>query len=123
MLKIFQVVNTIQAEMIADIRNYDPGDPANSVTAAWDQTQARLGCCGLVTEQVQILSTISTISTISKYLHCYSSTYPQVTAGWEMWRYNKILNPSADFQVRRADCGGMSREYRIESTQQLIKCH
>ena len=53
-------MNTIQAEMIADIRNYDPGDPANSVTAAWDQTQARLGCCGLVTEQVQILSTIST---------------------------------------------------------------
>lgn len=94
-----QVVNTIQAEMIADIRNYDPGDPANSVTAAWDQTQARLGCCGLVTEQV--------------------------TAGWEMWRYNKILNPSADFQVRsqEADCGGMSREYRIESIQQLIKYH
>ena len=57
-------MNTIQAEMIADIRNYDPGDPANSVTAAWDQTQARLGCCGLVTEQVQILQT-----TISKYLH------------------------------------------------------
>ena len=77
MLKIFQVVNTIQAEMIADIRNYDPGDPANSVTAAWDQTQARLGCCGLVTEQVQILSTIYTVytlSTISKYLFIYIST-------------------------------------------------
>ena len=72
MLKIFQVVNTIQAEMIADIRNYDPGDPANSVTAAWDQTQARLGCCGLVTEQVQILSTIST--QYLQYLHIYSST-------------------------------------------------
>ena len=71
MLKILQVVNTIQAEMIADIRNYDPGDPANSVTAAWDQTQARLGCCGLVTEQVQILSTISTLST---YLFIYIST-------------------------------------------------
>ena len=70
MLKILQVVNTIQAEMIADIRNYDPGDPANSVTAAWDQTQARLGCCGLVTEQVQILSTIST-----HYLHSTRSTY------------------------------------------------
>ena len=64
-------MNTIQAEMIADIRNYDPGDPANSVTAAWDQTQARLGCCGLVTEQVQILSTISTLST---YLVIYIST-------------------------------------------------
>ena len=112
-------MNTIQAEMIADIRNYDPGDPANSVTAAWDQTQARLGCCGLVTEQVQILSTISTH--YLQYLHVYSSTYPQVTAGWEMWRYNKRLNPSADFQVRREECGEVSREYPIESTQQLIK--
>ena len=105
-------MNTIQAEMIADIRNYDPGDPANSVTAAWDQTQARLGCCGLVTEQVQILSTVST--QYLQYLNIYRSIhqyiYIQVTAGWEMWRYNKRLNPSADFQVRRADCGEVSRE-------------
>ena len=34
-----QVVNTIQAEMISEIRNYDPSDSDNSVTRAWDTTQ------------------------------------------------------------------------------------
>ena len=47
-----QVENTIKAEMIADIRNYDPGEPDNSVTRAWDETQSQLECCGLMTEQV-----------------------------------------------------------------------
>ena len=47
-----QVVNTIQAEMIADIRNYDPDNPDDSVTKAWDETQSQLRCCGLLTEQV-----------------------------------------------------------------------
>ena len=48
-----QVENTIKAEMIADIRNYDPSQPDSSVTRAWDQTQSRLECCGLMTEQVR----------------------------------------------------------------------
>jgi len=73
-----QVVNTIQAEMIADIRNYDPGNPSNSVTRAWDLTQSQLGCCGLVTE-----------------------TYPQ---SWEQWRANKYLNPSSNYQVVPNSC-------------------
>ena len=47
-----QVENTIKAEMIADIRNYDPGEPEKSVTKAWDETQSQLECCGLMTEQV-----------------------------------------------------------------------
>jgi tetraspanin-11 len=47
-----QVTNTIQAEMIADIRNYNPDDPENTVTKAWDETQQQLSCCGLMTEQV-----------------------------------------------------------------------
>ena len=47
-----QVENTIQAEMILDVRNYDPSDPEHSVTRAWDLTQSRLGCCGFMTEQV-----------------------------------------------------------------------
>ena len=68
-----QVVNTILAEMIADIRMYDPADPENSVTRAWDLTQSTLGCCGLLTD---------------------GRTQP-----WEMWRSNKYLNPSADYQV------------------------
>merc|ERR1740128_932538 len=37
-----QVSNTIQAEMIADIRNFDPEHPENSVTIAWDETQEKL---------------------------------------------------------------------------------
>merc|ERR1719206_385438 len=63
-----QVSNTIQAEMIADIRNYDPDDPENKVTKAWDETQE------------------------------------QVSLSWEMWRYNKVLNPSSHFEVVPASC-------------------
>ena len=37
-----QVVHTIQAEMIADIRSYDPGAPESPVTRAWDLTQVIL---------------------------------------------------------------------------------
>merc|ERR1719317_1735524 len=73
-----QVSNTIQAEMIADIRNYDPYDPENKVTKAWDETQEQLSCCGLMTEQVSL--------------------------SWEMWRYNKVLNPSSHFEVVPASC-------------------
>ena len=73
-----QVVNTIQAEMIADIRNYDHDNLDDSVTKAWDETQAQLRCCGLLTEQV--------------------------TKPWMMWRSNKMLNPSSDYQVVPASC-------------------
>lgn len=62
-----QVVTTIQAEMIADIRSYDPASPEAPVTRAWDVTQERLQCCGLMTEKV--------------------------TQSWQMWRFNRILNP------------------------------
>ena len=73
-----QVTNTIQAEMIADIRNYDPDDPENTVTKAWDETQQQLSCCGLMTEQVSL--------------------------SWEMWRYNKVLNPTSQFEVVPRSC-------------------
>ena len=65
-----QVVHTIQAEMIADIRNYDPEDAEAAVTRAWDLTQTKLGCCGLMTEKVE--------------------------ESWQMWRFNRILNPGAE---------------------------
>ena len=48
-----QVKNTIRAEMIADLRNYDPGTES-SVTRAWDETQSQLECCGFMTEQVRV---------------------------------------------------------------------
>ena len=73
-----QVVSTIQAEMIADIRLYDPSNSEDSVTMAWDQTQTKLGCCGLMTEKV--------------------------TQSWQMWMFNKQLNPSPDYQVVPSSC-------------------
>ena len=51
-----QVKNTIRAEMIADLRNYDPLEPESSVTRAWDETQSQLECCGFMTEQVRLAS-------------------------------------------------------------------
>jgi tetraspanin-11 len=63
-----QVQWTMKAEMIADIRSYQPGDKENSVTRAWDLTQSQLKCCGFLTEQVE--------------------------QPWQMWRYNSALNPS-----------------------------
>lgn len=73
-----QVENTIKAEMIADIRNYDPGEPEKSVTKAWDETQSQLECCGLMTEQV--------------------------SEAWQMWRYNKLLNPGPEGQMVPESC-------------------
>ena len=73
-----QAVNTIQAEMIADIRAYDPDNRDDIVTRAWDQTQQKLGCCGLMTEKV--------------------------TESWQMWMFNKKLNPSTEYQVVPDSC-------------------
>jgi len=73
-----QVSNTIQAEMIADIRNYAPDNPENSVTKAWDETQQQLSCCGLMTEQVSL--------------------------AWQMWRYNRELNPSEQGELVPSSC-------------------
>jgi len=73
-----QVGNNIQAEMISDVRNYDPDNPENTVTKAWDETQKQLSCCGLMTEQVSL--------------------------AWEMWRYNKKLNPTSEFEVVPSSC-------------------
>merc|ERR1719278_2467444 len=65
-----QVKNTIRAEMIADLRNYDPLEPESSVTRAWDETQSQLECCGFMTAQVN--------------------------ESWRMWSYNKFLNPGSE---------------------------
>ena len=73
-----QVSINIMAEMIEDIRKYDPSDPSNPVTTAWDKTQQSLSCCGIMTEQVNL--------------------------PWEMWRYNKALNPTADYRVVPTSC-------------------
>ena len=54
-----QVKNTIRAEMIADLRNYNPLEPESSVTRAWDETQSQLECCGFMTAQVRLVSQLS----------------------------------------------------------------
>ena len=83
-----QVSNSIQAEMIADIRSYNPDDPEAKVTKAWDATQEQLSCCGLMTEQVSL--------------------------SWEMWRYNKVLNPSSQFEVVPTSCCMPGQECMVE---------
>ena len=89
-----QVVNTIQAEMILDVRNYDPSDKDNSVTRAWDLTQSQLGCCGFMT--------------------------PQVTAPWQIWRYNKLLNPSAEYAAVPPSCCQEGAEPCVDADNQTM---
>jgi len=65
-----QVELTLEAEMIFDVRHYDPDQPTSPVTWAWQTTQSKLECCGLMTSQVN--------------------------QSWEIWRYNPILHPQGD---------------------------
>lgn len=65
-----QVDLTMKAEMIFDVRNYDPASPNSPVTWAWDATQSQLECCGLMT--------------------------PQVDQPWEIWRFARPLNPEEE---------------------------
>eukprot|EP00088_Acartia_fossae_P003538 TRINITY_DN11489_c0_g1_i1.p1 TRINITY_DN11489_c0_g1~~TRINITY_DN11489_c0_g1_i1.p1 ORF type:complete len:253 (-),score=35.16 TRINITY_DN11489_c0_g1_i1:594-1352(-) len=67
---IEQVELTMKAEMISDVRLYDPDEPSSPITWAWHTTQSKLECCGMVT--------------------------PQVNTSWEIWRYNPILHPQDD---------------------------
>ena len=39
---LLQVDLTMKAEMVADIRNYDPGNPSSPTTWAWDSTQEQV---------------------------------------------------------------------------------
>merc|ERR550539_1171961 len=63
-----QVAWTMKAEMVTEVRNYLPDQPEAPVTRAWDMTQSQLGCCGLMTEQVE--------------------------ESWQVWRKNQALNPA-----------------------------
>jgi len=87
-----QVEWTMKAEMMADLRNYVPKDSSNSVTRSWDEVQSQLECCGFLTEQVD--------------------------APWQMWRYNKALNPmppsSRDGTVLPASCCSQSHQGKCQ---------
>lgn len=75
-----QVDLTMKAEMVSDIRNYDPGQPTSPTTWAWDSTQEQLECCGMMTQQVN--------------------------QSYEVWRYSRALNPEEEgvWQVPHSCC-------------------
>ena len=80
--------------MLTDIRNYEPGSRESGVTRAWDLTQTRLQCCGLNTDLVLSCSNIA------------PSHHNAVQVGqpWEMWQYNKVLNPSHEYKLVPPSC-------------------
>jgi len=62
-----QVEGSMKAQLVREIRRYDPHLPENPITKAWDLTQSRLECCGLVT--------------------------PRAILPWQSWSDNEVLNP------------------------------
>jgi len=63
-----QVEWTMRAEMLTELRRYNPANPTEGSTQAWRLTQTELQCCGFMTNKVD--------------------------KPWQMWRYNKALNIS-----------------------------
>lgn len=77
-----QVEWTMRAEMLTELRRYNPATPTEGSTQAWRLTQTELQCCGFMTNKVE--------------------------RPWQMWRYNKALNisppPSPESTVLPASC-------------------
>jgi len=75
-----QVDLTMKAEMISDVRHYDPNNPDGAITWAWDTTQQQLECCGMMTAQVN--------------------------QSWQIWRYSPLLHPDGAelFEVPSSCC-------------------
>jgi len=62
-----QVGENMKAQLVRDLHSYDPRQPDSSLTSAWDNTQSKLQCCGLLT--------------------------PQVDVAWHSWSHNTLVNP------------------------------
>jgi len=81
-----QVGDNMAAQLVRDLHSYDPRFPESPLTQAWDNTQAKLHCCGLLTQQVSI--------------------------AWQSWSHNTIVNPSmedmAQTRVPQSCCKGSS---------------
>jgi len=77
-----QVEWTMRAEMLTELRMYNPARPTEASTQAWRVTQTELQCCGFMTNKVD--------------------------KPWQMWRYNKALNlsppPSPEDTLLPASC-------------------
>jgi len=88
-----QVEWTMRAEMLTELRRYNPATPTEASTQAWRLTQTELQCCGFMTNKVD--------------------------KPWQMWRYNKALNlsppSSPESTLLPASC--------CNSTRQLGPCN
>jgi len=88
-----QVEWTMRAEMLTELRRYNPATPTEPTTQAWRLTQTELQCCGFMTNKVD--------------------------QPWQMWRYNKALNlsppSSPESTLLPASC--------CNSTRQLGPCN
>jgi hypothetical protein len=54
----------MKAQLVRDLHSYDPRAPGSALARAWDDTQARLHCCGLVTPQVASVSVRCPVSSV-----------------------------------------------------------
>ena len=76
----FQVEDNLRPEMRHTITEYSPGSKANPITAAWDDTQRNLKCCGMGVNDLE-------------------------NKPWLAWRRNKKVNPrSGDTRVPLSCC-------------------
>jgi len=62
-----QVQDNMKAQLVLDLRNYNPQVKESAITRSWDLTQIELECCGMATEQVE--------------------------KSWHIWRFNTVINP------------------------------
>jgi len=74
-----QIRDSLKPEMMYTVTKYDPNNPNLPVTAAWDNTQKQLQCCGLSVQESD--------------------------APWLIWRKNMLLNSgAADSRVPDSCC-------------------
>lgn len=75
-----QIASNLRPEMMHTIGEYDPGQPKDPITKAWDTTQQRLECCGIETNT--------------------TGNRP-----WEAWQTNQKINSgNADKKVPKSCC-------------------
>lgn len=89
-----QVESTMRPEMLYTISQYNPNNPSDPITKAWDDTQSQLKCCGV-------------------RKHRDSTENP-----WDAWKQNKDVNSGeADKKVPKSCC------IVNESTMKVEDCH
>jgi len=75
-----QISANLKPEMLYTITKYDPATPKAPITAAWDNTQRQLNCCGIAVQE-------------------------DFDEPWLAWRTNRLVNSGdADSQVPESCC-------------------